>query len=146
MCINRRSSAGFTLVELVLLIVVFSIGLAGILIVINTSVARSADPVLRKQAMAVAESMMEEVTLMPMAVGPGTGARINFDDVNDYNGFATSGIYTINNVAVAGLELYNLNVAVAPANMGGAAGSMITVTVTGPMGTSYALQSFKSPY
>ena len=145
MFISRRS-AGFTLVELILLMVVFSIGLAGILIVINTSVSRSADPVLRKQAMAVAESMMEEITLMPTTPGPGAGARINFDDVNDYNGFATSGIYTINNVAVAGLGAYDLNVTVVAATLGGAAGSQITVTVTGPMGTSYALQSFKTTY
>lgn len=141
-----KRAAGFTLVELILLLVVFTIGLAGILIVINTSVARSADPVIRKQAMAVAESMMEEIMLMPFNPGPGTGIRQNFDDVNDYNNFGTTGIYTINNVAIPALAAYNLAVTVAPANLGGAATLLATVTVTGPMGVSYTLQGHKGNY
>lgn len=74
MCINRRISrfpfpvsrqSGTSLVELVLFIVIVSIALAGVLLVMNRVTANSADPLIRKQALAIAESLLEEVELMP---------------------------------------------------------------------------------
>ena len=47
---------GFTLVELLIFIVVVGAGLAGILSVMDTSVKSSADPMVRKQAIAIALS------------------------------------------------------------------------------------------
>ena len=44
--------------ELLIFIVVVGAGLAGILSVMNTSVASSADPIVRKQAIAIAESVL----------------------------------------------------------------------------------------
>ena len=52
---------GFTLIELIVFIVVVSAGLAGILSVMNTTVQFSAEPMARKQAMVLAESILEEV-------------------------------------------------------------------------------------
>jgi MSHA pilin protein MshD len=56
---------GVSLIELIIFIVVVSIGLAGVLMAINTAVAGSADPMVRKQALAAAESLLEEIMLQP---------------------------------------------------------------------------------
>ena len=61
----RRGQRGLTLIELVIFIVVVSVGLAGILSVLNLTVMHSADPMARKQAIAAAEALMEEVALQP---------------------------------------------------------------------------------
>ncbi|HVL75156.1 MAG TPA: prepilin-type N-terminal cleavage/methylation domain-containing protein [Noviherbaspirillum sp.] len=62
---RRRRQAGISLVELVIFIVVVSIGLVGLLAVMNVANRGSADPLVRKQALAIAESILEEVMLMP---------------------------------------------------------------------------------
>lgn len=153
MCTRQNARhCGFTLAELLLLIVVLSVGFAGILFVINTTTMRSADPMVRKQAMAIAESMLEEVLLMPYAppsTGNWSGAptqanRTQFDDMLDYNGFHTTGIYRIEDGSpIAGLEKYNLDVAVVPAALNGVSGLAVTVSVTGPIDTNYALTGYK---
>ena len=71
MCTERRFAQssvqrGLTFVELIFFIVIVSFGLAGILTVLNVSSSRSADPMVRKQMLAVAESVMEEVRLQTL--------------------------------------------------------------------------------
>ena len=161
-----RRQAGISLVELVMFIVIVSIGIAGILSVMNVTTGGSVDPMLRKQAMAIAESMLEEIQLKefnnPADPGAFTGAatqanRALFDDVSDYNGFATTGIYTVDGAAViAGLEKYNVQVAVSSsgalaASGGGSAvpaadAKLIAVTVTGPSATSITLHAYRTNY
>ncbi len=145
---------GFTLAELLLLIIVLAIALGGILIVFNTAVVGSPEPMVRKQAMAAAESMLEEILLQPFAAGGWSGAptqanRQSFDDVRDYAGFATTGIYAIDGVApIAGLEAYNLAVGVAGAALASVAAAdslRVTVTVVGPRIT-YVLEGYKLSY
>ncbi len=69
MCTRRTPRAGrttgFTLIELIVFIVIVGVGLAGILSVLSLTVQHSADPMVRKQMLAIAESLLEEVTLMP---------------------------------------------------------------------------------
>jgi MSHA pilin protein MshD len=78
MCIDLasvRAQRGLSLIELIIFIVVVSIGLAGVLLAINTAVARSADPLIRKQALAAAESLLEEIELQPFTYcDPGDSA------------------------------------------------------------------------
>jgi MSHA pilin protein MshD len=62
---GRRHERGATIVELIIFIVIVSVGLAGILSVLNVTVWHSADPMVRKQVIASAEALMEEVTLQP---------------------------------------------------------------------------------
>jgi MSHA pilin protein MshD len=52
---------GSTLIELLFFIVVVSVGVVGILSVMNTTVRFSAEPMARKQAMVLAESILEEI-------------------------------------------------------------------------------------
>lgn len=56
---------GISLIELIVFIVIISISLVGILSVMNIVTRSSADPLVHKQALAIAESLLEEVELMP---------------------------------------------------------------------------------
>ncbi len=62
---TRHKQRGISLVELIMFIVIVSVALAGILLVMNVTTKSSADPVIHKQALAIAESLLEEVELMP---------------------------------------------------------------------------------
>src|SRR5436305_5594706 len=62
---TRRPSRGFTLIELIAFVAILAVGLAGVLIAFRAAATDSADPVIRKQALAIAESMLEEVQQMP---------------------------------------------------------------------------------
>ena len=117
--VNRRSwrsgsQAGLSLIELVMFIVIVGIGVAGILSVLNLTAQKSADPMIRKQMLAAAESLLEEVELMPFTycdpddpavltalnpagcvtaegtttipAGEGRGTATPFDNVGDYGG------------------------------------------------------------
>src|SRR5689334_4666432 len=70
MCISRvrfvrPRQSGLTLVELVMFIVIVSVGIAGVLVAMNVTVQHSADPLVTKQALAIAESLLEEIELQP---------------------------------------------------------------------------------
>ncbi len=60
-----KAQRGVSLIELIMFIVIVSVALAGILLVMNVTTKGSADPLIHKQALAIAESLLEEVELMP---------------------------------------------------------------------------------
>ena len=60
-----RLQRGLTLIELIVFIVIVSTALAGVLTVLNVTTKSSADPMIRKQALAIAEALLEEVQLQP---------------------------------------------------------------------------------
>jgi len=62
--VNSRSR-GITLIELVLFIVVVGVGIAGSLLAYEYAAKRSVDPIVKKQALAIAESLLEEIQQMP---------------------------------------------------------------------------------
>lgn len=150
MCMNSRREQGFTLIELIIFIVVVGAGLAGILSVMNTVVKSSADPVAAKQTVAIAESMLQEVLLKEYAnpTGGYTGtSRALFDDVDDYNGYTTTGIVDLTGTAVAGLASYSIApaVAVTAVTLGGVTVKRVVVTVTGPQG-AISLTGYRANY
>lgn len=57
----RLRQRGVTLIELIVFILIVSIGVAGILGVMTYTTGKSADPVRRKQALILAEGLLEEV-------------------------------------------------------------------------------------
>ena len=165
MCTGRDLRAqrdrGFSLVEAIVFIVIVATALAGVLGVMSTTTQRSADPLVRKQAIAVAESMLEEVSLHDFAVtsapvAPIQANRQSFDDIGDYNGFTTSGIFPVDSMtAITDLTSYNVAVTVANANLGPATSQisaalnnarLITVTVTGPDGVNVVLVGYRTAY
>lgn len=142
----RAPARGLSLVELIIFIVVVGAALAGTLKVFTQSTAASADPLLRRQALAIAESLLEEIELMPFtfcdaddanletatssagcaslpdAIGPeageGRSATPQFDHVDDYHGYTMSGITDLTGAAVTGLSGYSASVTVAAAALG----------------------------
>jgi MSHA pilin protein MshD len=156
----RLRQNGLTLIELIMFIAVVSIGVAGILSVMNYTTQRSADPMVQKQALAVAESLLEEIQLKAFANPPDgfsggvtQAERPEFDDVLDYDGFTTTGVFPADGggSVIAGLEDFNVVVAVAQ-NAGGELGIAgpealgITVTVTHPSGNPVALTGYRTNY
>lgn len=167
----NRLQRGFTLIELIVFIVIVSVGLAGVLTILNQTTSRSADPMIRKQALAVAEALLEEVMAKPFTwcdpddaqaatalsavVGPlgcfatlealGSEAgevRDIFDNVNDYNALTTAV-----NIAGGGAAPYNAVVAVAATEFNGIAAAnalLITVTVNAPGGEVIQLQGIRT--
>ena len=67
MC-THHNQRGISLIELIMFIVIVSVALAGILLVMNTVTKSSADPLIHKQALAIAESLLEEIELMPFTL------------------------------------------------------------------------------
>ncbi|MFZ6750725.1 type IV pilus modification PilV family protein [Undibacterium sp. Ren11W] len=61
--LRQRQQQGISLVELIMFIVIVSLGIVGILSVMNVTTKASADPMLRKQALSIAESLLEEIQL-----------------------------------------------------------------------------------
>lgn len=142
MSMIRPRQRGFTLLELIFFIVVVGVGLVGILAVSDRVVRSSADPMLTKQAVALAESLMEEILQKDFANPAGGYAgtsRVLFDDVADYNGYTTAtGMVDAQGNAIPALAGYNVSPAVAVvavANWNGIPALRVTVSITGPGGT-----------
>jgi MSHA pilin protein MshD len=62
---DRRRQRGLSLIELVMFVVIVGLAVAGVLSVFNITTQKSADPMVRKQLLAIAEAMLAEVQLMP---------------------------------------------------------------------------------
>jgi MSHA pilin protein MshD len=62
---ERRKSVGLSLVELIVFIVIVSTAVAGVLGVLSIATRGSADPMIQKQALSIAEAVLEEVQLQP---------------------------------------------------------------------------------
>ena len=158
MCISdqRHSERGISLIELIMFIVIVSVASAGIMLVMNTTTKYSADPLIHKQALTVAESLLEEIELQASISGVAGGSpaiqanRTIFNDVMDYNGFATTGVYPASGaVAVSGLQNYNVAVAVSAVawgNISSASAVQITVAVTDPMGQAVSAIGYRVAY
>lgn len=59
----RERQGGLTLIELVIFILIISIGMAGIVAIMNITSVSATDPMRTKQALAIAESLLEEIEL-----------------------------------------------------------------------------------
>lgn len=62
-----RNPRGFTLIEMIITIVIISVGLAGILLAFQIAVKSSADPLVTKQLLSIAEARMEGALLKEFA-------------------------------------------------------------------------------
>ena len=188
MCLRKRV-LGVSLIEVVILIVVVAIGFMALFVLQSNTVQSTVDPVVRKQALAIATSLMEEIqlrgftfcdpddanvyTATSATVGgsgcqatveglgleageappplPALQSRQKFDNVNDYNNLAMTGMRDITGAAISGLEQYSANVAVTTAaatfGLPEADGALlITVTVTGPANVAVTLHGYRLRY
>ena len=153
----KSAQRGMTLVELVITIVVLGVAAAAMFSAMAAITGRSADPMLRQQSLAIAEAYLEEITLQaypastPCAASHDGAGRGSFDDLCDYNGlfyanqpFAPRSAGSV--TPLAGLEAYQVTVAVVPAQLNGVDALRITVTVRDPAGQSLALDGYRAAY
>jgi MSHA pilin protein MshD len=108
---------GLSLIELIMFMVIMGVAAGGVMSLLSLSSKNSADPIRRKQAMLIAESLLEEVeqarftfcdpvdanaltatsvagcALYPEGLGPenGAGNARPYDNVNDYGSAAAPG-------------------------------------------------------
>lgn len=156
-----KAQRGISLIELIMFIVIVSVALTGVMLTVNYNTRHSADPLLRKQALAIAESLMEEVTLMPFTfcdpddpavttaanaaacttaevMGPEAGetryAATPYDNVNDYNAFSMSGLNGIRDITNGVIPVAN----------GYSAAVSITPTAIAAAGTGPAIAAAES--
>jgi len=154
-----RRSGGFSFVELLIAIVVLSIAVVGILTVYSNTARGSAEALISKQSLAIAEAMLDEIQLTAFANPSGgfSGAatqanRSNFDDVSDYHNFATTGVCAINDpgpgcTVVTGYNVLVTVVATAFNGITTTDSKLITVTVThAASGRSVSLAGYKINY
>ncbi len=157
---NRRilyNQAGVTLIELIISMIVISVALGGVLLVMNYSTLHSADPMLRHQAIAIAEAYMEELSLKnyrdpddnnlcPAA----EGSRDLFDNVCDYNSLPDTVVRDQTGAAIGALGGYSVAVSVSNPEItyGSPAvtGLRIDVTVTDPAGEFFTLTGYRAEY
>jgi MSHA pilin protein MshD len=146
------------MVELVISMTIIGIAVLGTLMAINTATLFSGDPLISTQAVAIAESYIEEIitknfpTPAVASACPSTGlTRANFTDVCNYNGLSQVPTDQNGN-AMAGLGAYNVLVTVdrQTATLGaltsGTEAVRIDVTVTHNAMTGMTFSVYKTNY
>ncbi|NOZ12491.1 MAG: prepilin-type N-terminal cleavage/methylation domain-containing protein [Acidobacteria bacterium] len=174
---DRKSGRkGFTLIETVIAIVVIGIAVTGIIGVIMNNVQEGARPFLEIKGVELGQAMMDEILLKrwdedtPLGGGripvseanigteAGESGRTDFDDVDDYNGYAdgVSGEPLKNELGTdisADFKGYSRSVSVdfykptgAPASLDTKNYKRIRVTVTTPMGENFVFTAIKTNF
>ena len=144
-----RRQAGTTLIELVISIVIVSIAASAVLMAVSMTVGRSADPMLRHQAVAIAEAYLEEISLKSFADPDGVDGEANrtlYDDVDDYHGLVNVGARNQFDAALAGLGDYTVSVTVTQSALPSIAASdnyLINVTVTHAANINFTLSAYR---
>ena len=143
--------AGMTLVELIIAIVVIAIAVSAVLGVLTKNVEHSADAMIISQAAAIAEAYLEEVSLKPF-VDPdgidGEAARVDFDDVDDYDGLTDAGAVDQFGNPIGALADYDVSVTVTPSaalpNVPLADALRVDVTVARPPYVNFVLTGYRT--
>jgi len=159
-----RDEAGLTLIELIVVMIVISVALVGVMSVINYTTRHSADPVLRHQAIAIAEAYMEEIVLKAF-LDPDTGdicpaaesRRYLYDNICDYNGLDDEGARNPikPDTPIEGLKKYDVKVNISRQKITDTGfvsdnssddALRIDVTVIDPAGESLTLSGYRANY
>jgi len=172
-----RAEHGLTLVELLVFIVIVGIAVDAMMAVFARLSTNSATLLADKQSQALAEGMLNEVMAQPYTfcdpldpnastatsplgctpgkaevpgpeLGETRGGPVPFNNVNDYNGFSTTGDVL---AGIPGLAAYNVSVSVAQAaapisGVPAADILLVTVTVTPPVGAPIHLEGVRMQY
>jgi MSHA pilin protein MshD len=150
---SMQRQTGTTLIELVIAIVIISIAASAILMVFTTTVGSSADPMIRHQAVAIAEAYLEEIALRSFADPDGVdgeASRDLYDDVDDYNGLVDAGARDQFGNAIAGLGDYTVTVAVAASSALPSIAStdlfLISVTITHTANIDFTVSAYRANF
>lgn len=132
---SRQSSCGFTLIELVVGIVIFSIAMITVVSFLQPQVKQGIDPIWQARAASLGQSLSNEIIAKSFDhysnqagglvrcnetvdcttsgnLGPDSGeSRASFNDVDDYHGLNVSGANILNSLglttSVNGINIYS---------------------------------------
>lgn len=146
--IRFKGQTGATLVELIISIIVLSVSVVGVMVVITRTTSSSADPMIRTQAIAIAQAYMEEILSQPL-IDPAGGnlngcdvseTRATYDDVTDYHCITNQAVQDQSGTPITPLAAYKVSVDVDPSSsLNGSPAHRITVTVNYGSTTNYRL-------
>ncbi|MBP9712560.1 MAG: type II secretion system protein [Sterolibacterium sp.] len=166
----HTKAKGFTLIELIMYIIIVGVGLVGVLSTFQVATAHSGDPMLRKQALTVAEMMLEQILsrryqndlfdpnntgntfgctpATPTPCRVNTVADLpNYNDVSDYADWSQSGVYQQDGSLNPALgTTYTVAVSVTPIVLNGVATKRVTVTVSGHSFETLSLTGYRASY
>jgi MSHA pilin protein MshD len=157
MCVKNKQY-GVTLIELIIFIIIVSVAIVGVLGVMDLVVKSSAEPMLRKQSVAMAEVIMEEVLSKNYTDdGVRETTRIAMDDVLDYNDFNYNALSNPTGNRILGSQLLNgsttalpdtywATVNVANTTVSGKTMALVTVSVTNPQNEVFILTGYRGNY
>jgi len=148
---SARHQSGMTLIEVVISIVVIAIAVSSVLGVLSSTVGRSADAMVISQGVSIATAYIEEIALKDFTDPDGIDGevgRINFDDVDDYDGLVDNGAFDQFGNPIASLGGYTVSVAVNSSTaLPGVAGSdvlRVDVRVQFAPYLDYTLSSYRT--
>ena len=164
---------GFTLIEMVVLIVVLGLGLTGVTLVINQTVTQAPKALVQTRAMELAQSYLDEILQTRFDQNSGQGGiprcdstdnlaqacsntlgpesaetRAWYNDVDDYNGINDQPPLSATGASLINYADYRVQVSVgyAGTELGLAnnrAAKRITVTVTTPLGNVIPVSAYR---
>jgi MSHA pilin protein MshD len=144
---------GLTMIELVVAITIVSMAAVAVLGAMSAISTRSANVMVRHQAVAIAEAYLEEILAKPVAnPNPALPAttRATWDYVDQYNGLVDVGAHDQYGNAIANLAGYTVTVAVVQSSgltgIAASAARRIDITVTDPTGIQVALSGYRTNY
>ena len=146
-----------TLIELAIAIAVFGIAASSVMYATLVGVRSSGDPMEERQAMSLAESLLDEATSKAFTkpsggfAGPYTQVnRALFDTVSDYSGVSLSPVSTLDGGAPpSSISGYSAVFVVDSTTMGAPVAlpsKTVTVTVTTPRGKTFSLSGYRIDY
>jgi MSHA pilin protein MshD len=167
-----KRQKGFSLVEMIVVIVVLAIALTGVSLAINETVKQSPKPLVQTRAMELAQTYLDEILAKRFDEVSGQGGiprcdstdnaavvcsntmgneeggnRLLFDDVDDYHNLSNQPPVTASGTTLNNYSSYlvQVNVAYAGADLGlpTRAAKRITVTVTTPLGNSIPVTAYR---
>jgi len=146
--LRRNKQTGVTLIELIIAMLIVSVALLGILSVVNQTTVHSADPLINHQAVAIAESYLEEILLFPVVDpdGSNTGeTRATFDNVGDYAGLNEPPTDR-SGTAIANLSNYTVSVTITDVTLSATLMKEVNVTVTRGVDVSISIKGYRASY
>lgn len=147
---RHRRQRGVSLVELIVAITLAGVLLGGVWSGWTLLSRASADPLVARQQLSIAQSLLREIELQPQpgdATAAPTPGRTGYASITDYDGLSMSGIADAEGNAIGGLESYGATVSVKATALEGipsTEGWWILVTVSGPQGGAMQLGTWRA--
>ena len=109
----KGGQGGFTLVELIVSVLIISVAVMGVLMAINVTIRHSADPAITQQAIAIAESYLQEISGKDFPILPcpaPSGGRGTYTNICNYYSLASGAPTDQTGTVIPALSSYTVAV------------------------------------